>query len=38
MEATSEEGEDIRQDLLEDCRAGHRKANSLVFDWPVGSE
>jgi predicted metalloprotease len=30
--ATSEEGEDIRQDLQEDCRAGVQKANSRVFD------
>jgi hypothetical protein len=36
--ATSEEGEDIRQDLQEDRRAGDRKANSRVFDWPTGSE
>jgi hypothetical protein len=36
--ATSEEGEDIRQDLQEDGRAGDGKANSRVFDWATGSE
>jgi hypothetical protein len=38
VEATSEEGEDILQDLQEDGRAGDRKANSRVFDWATGSE
>jgi hypothetical protein len=38
LAATSEEGEDIRQDLQEDSRAGDRKANSRVFDWVTGSE
>jgi hypothetical protein len=36
--AASEEGEDIRQDLQEDRRAGDRKANSQVFHWATGSE
>jgi hypothetical protein len=36
--ATSEEVEDIQQDLQEDGRAGDRKANSRVFDWAIGSE
>jgi hypothetical protein len=34
----TEEGEDIRQDLRENHRAGDRKANSQVFDWVTGSE
>jgi hypothetical protein len=33
--ATSEEGEDIRQDLQEDCRAGDQKVNSWIFDQSV---
>jgi hypothetical protein len=36
--AASEEGEDIRQDLQEDRRAGDRKANTRVFDWAPESE
>jgi hypothetical protein len=28
---TSEEGEDVRQDLLENHRAGEREANSRIF-------
>jgi hypothetical protein len=35
---TSEEVEDIRQDLQEDRRVGDRKASSRVFDWVAGSE
>jgi hypothetical protein len=38
MAATSEEGEDIQQDLQEDCRAGDRKANSRFFNWAKRSE
>jgi hypothetical protein len=33
MAATSEEGEDICQDLQEDCRAGDQ-----VFNWVMRSE
>jgi hypothetical protein len=33
---TSEEGEDIQQDLQEDHRAGDWKSNSQVFDWATG--
>jgi hypothetical protein len=36
--ATCKEGEDIRQDLQEDRRAGDRKANGRVFDWATGNE
>jgi hypothetical protein len=36
--ATSEEGEDIRQDLQEDRRAGGREASSRVFHRTAGSE
>jgi hypothetical protein len=36
--ATSEEVEDIQQDLQEDRRADDRKANTWVFDWATGSE
>jgi hypothetical protein len=36
--ATSEEGENIRQDLQKNCRAGDRKANSRVFDLATESE
>jgi hypothetical protein len=35
---TSEEGEDILQDIQEDRRAGYRKANSPFFDWAMGSK
>jgi hypothetical protein len=38
MADVSEEGEDIWQDLQEDCRAEDPKANSRVFDWAMGSE
>jgi hypothetical protein len=38
MAATSEEGEDIRQDLKEDHRAGDWKTNSLDFNWATGSD
>jgi hypothetical protein len=36
--AMSEEGEDTRQDLQEDRRAGDRKAKIWVFDWATGSD
>jgi hypothetical protein len=35
---TSEEGEDIQQDVQEDHRAGDRKVNSQVFGWATGSD
>jgi hypothetical protein len=37
MEATSKEGEDIRQYLQENHRAGDQKTNTRV-DWTRGNE
>jgi uncharacterized membrane protein len=31
--AASENGEEVRQDLQEDCRAGDKGADSRVSDW-----
>jgi hypothetical protein len=38
MAPISEEGEDIRQDLQDDCRPGDQKANSLVFNCAMESD
>jgi hypothetical protein len=38
MATTSEEGEDIWQELREDYRAGVQKPDSWVFTWATGSE
>jgi hypothetical protein len=38
MAATSEEEEDIQQDLQENRRAGDRKANSKVLKWDTETE
>jgi hypothetical protein len=36
--AMTEEGQDIRQDLRENHRAGDRKVNSQVIEWVIGSK